>query len=163
MPPDDPVYLSPDLKTLRLATPELDSAKLARFLAYQRALVEHATSSPGKAAFGQAHAVAMEVSKLTPKELSRIGPVVADFAGRRWTAHRLAARHDALVAKGKTGAALTPREAETLRKLPLELRKARDTHAMGQRYGAAVVELLMANEAEWVALHERVTALARGG
>ncbi len=159
MPPDDPIFREPDLKTLRLATPELDERRLLAFIAYQRALLEEAR----RLGFAASHERAQAASGLTGKEVSRIAPVVADFAGRRWTAAQLTQKLEATEARRRAGTLLNMKERELLEKLPKELARARDPAPLAQRYGAELVSLLLAHEAELVSLHEQVTAAQRDG
>ncbi len=157
MPPDDPTFLEPDLKTLRLATPELTPDLLAGYLAYQRSLVAELKRQIGPNGLARAHQAAQTACGLSAKELTRIGPVVADFAGKRWTAKQLAKKHDTLADRGQ----LTPPEQETLAKLAKELVRLNDLTALEQRYGKDILRILRANEEEVLALHERTTAAQR--
>ncbi|MGQ0504706.1 MAG: hypothetical protein ACT4TC_05245 [Myxococcaceae bacterium] len=156
----DSTFGEPDLRTLRLATPVLDSQRLEQFIRYQRCFLER-VREPALNAVARAHQLALEDSALAPRELARITPVVAAFAGKRWTLARLSARRTELASHAERGDALKPRQQDALRRLPQELLKASELTALVQRYGQPLVDLLMSREAELVELHEKVSEIQR--
>lgn len=155
-----------DLKTLRLASIDLNAALLDRFVLYQRSLLGHLARSThgewsGRLAFAHGHAFAEAGLDLVT--LNRVNAVVSEFCGKRSTLSRVRERLHGAVAAEAAGAGDVKVKARALiEKATAELPRLEDLSDMEARYGAGAVALLKEREDELMGLH-RELARAEGG
>lgn len=137
-----------DIRTLRLASLQLTTERLAAFVVYQRTLLAELKSAPatewsGRYAFAHAHALA--ASKLDLVELGKLKSMVGDFCGRRSAAQQVKERL-ATIGDSPQDAAIAARAQKNLPKLD-------DLSQFSDRFGAEALALLQAREAELLELH----------
>jgi hypothetical protein len=137
-----------DLPTLRLASLQLSPERLETFVVYQRTLVEALvaegpTEWSGKYAF--AHAKALAASKIDLLELGKLKSMVGDFCGRRSAALALKSRAE----RPSEGPSDDQRAEQARREIP----RLEDLSNFEARYGHLASALLVAREAELLALH----------
>ena len=140
-----------DLKTLKLASLQLDARRLEAFITYEKTLLHELDRSDlpdwsGRYAF--AHGKALTASGLDLVELGKLKSLVGDFSGRRSNVAQIKARLAAGPAQGKPASSLDRARAE--------LPRLEDLSGFQERYGADAVGLLLAREAELVELHREL-------
>lgn len=145
-----------DLRTLKLANPELLPEQLEAYLVYQRSLAEGLVSAngpPESAAFVEGHVAALSRSGLIPRELEAVRSIVRRYAGVRVTLLRLQCRLAALTGQSE----LSREETERVGALKAELQRLEAS--LGQRDSAGTLALLASREAEVVSLHQKLGSL----
>lgn len=147
-----------DLKTLRLASLQLDAKRLDAFVRYEKTLLDELRSAAGaedwSGRYAFAHGKALTASGLDLVELGKLKSLVADFSGRRSNVAQLKAR----LASGAPA-----KHPAVLDRARAELPRLEDLSAFEARYGAEAVALLMAREAELVELHRELARQEGGG
>ena len=143
-----------DLKTLKLARPEVTREALAGLIAYQRAQLD--THQRGLLVD---HARALAAAGIERGRLEVLQALVRDFCGRRWIVRRLEARRAELLARKAQGP-LTPKDAEKLASAEKERARVNDLAPLEERYGKAAIDLLREREDELLALHEQLRGCA---
>jgi len=128
-----------DLRSLRLAAPEVTAERLDRYLAFQRAMASVPLSAES-GAVAAAHAEAVRASGLSAREVGALDAVVRDFCGRRAVVARLRKRMETA-------------DPATRDRLEQELAARDDDGAVERRYGRQALEALRAQEAALLALH----------
>ena len=128
-----------DLRSLRLAAPEVTVARLDRYLAFQRAMTAVPLSADPRAV-AAAHAEAVKVSGLSAREVGELDAVVRDFCGRRAVVRRVRRRMEAA-------------DPPVRDRLEQELASRDDDGAVERRYGRQALEALLAREEALLALH----------
>jgi hypothetical protein len=155
----DPAIVDADLRTLRLATPELNAARIEKFLAYQRRLAKVELTGSAHA-FSHAHEHALEGTGLSAREVAALEAVVRDYCGRRWTAlqleQRLANAKRDVDAALQAGRQPDKRDLRVIDRVPQELPGVSDLSRLERRYGAELIGLLRARESELIALHREI-------
>jgi len=147
-----------DLRTLALATPPLDAAKLEQLVTFQRSMVEQLRQVPHPARQGsswehwlaKAHDQAVALSGLTHQELSRMSALCSDYCSKRRSELELQRRRDQLAANKD------PAKAETLAELDKALARLAASTTLKERYGEASIALLQTREQELLDLHEEL-------
>lgn len=128
-----------DLRSLRLAAPEVTVERLDRYLAFQRAMTAVPLSADPQAV-AAAHAEAVRTSGLSAREVGALDAVVRDFCGRRAVVRRVRRRMET--------ASLELRD-----RWEQELATRDDDGAVERRYGRQALEALLAQEEALLALH----------
>jgi len=143
-----------DVKTLRMASPEVSEAWVSAYLRYQSALLaslERGDTDAGPSAearLAQAHHGAREASGLQPEALSRLQAVCADYCGRLRTAEELRRALDG----GNV-------DEERAKRARLQLRILEDWSAFRSRYGDAAVDALEQQKGPLLDFHRRLTLI----
>jgi hypothetical protein len=130
---------SADLRSLRLAAPEVTVDRLDRYLAFQRAMSAVPLSAAAEVV-AAAHAEAVRTSGLSAREVGALDAVVRDFCGRRAVARRVRQRMETA----------PPDQRDRLEQ---ELVARDDDGAVERRYGRPALEALKAREEALLALH----------
>jgi hypothetical protein len=152
-----------DVKTLRLASIELTSALLARFVRYQRELLAALARAPhaewaGRYAF--AHGRALAESGLDVLQLHRLKGPVAEYAGRRTTflaiSQRLAEAEERAAAAAQAGRPVPQAEAALLARAQAELPALADWADFEARYGPEALTCLRKEDVELTLLHREL-------
>jgi hypothetical protein len=137
--PTSDQFAAADVRSLRLAAPEVTVERLDRYLAFQRAMAAVPLSADPQAV-AAAHAEAARTSGLTGRELGELDAVARAFCGRRAVVRRVRQRMEG---------------ASPARRALLEQKLAGrdDDAALERRYGAQALEALKAREEPLLALH----------
>src|SRR4051794_22837467 len=85
-----------DFKTLKLAAPLVTKESLDRYLGFQRAYVEALEKLPSRRAedLADAHREAAAKSGASIEDISRVGALCSDFAGRRSVELKITGHHE---------------------------------------------------------------------
>lgn len=154
-----------DLRTLKLSTPLVTKDGLDRYLSFQRAYVEHLEKldARGTTSLADAHAKAAKSSGAHIDEISRIGAICTDFAGRRSVELTIKARRDqvaaAIEAARAAGGKASEKDLETQTRIAEQLASGPVLEQLKRRYGADAVNVLLAREGDILELHRRQTAV----
>ncbi|WP_426746365.1 hypothetical protein VZQ01_41025 [Myxococcus faecalis] len=148
-----------DDRTLRMATPRVDTALLDALVRFQESFLSHAGSDRSAQALATAHRQAQDASGLDAKTLEQGVSLLRAFGGRRWTARKLDDKLRQLESHPPS-----PETDELRARLRGELVKQEQaTDALARRYGEDTLALLKAHEARLVDLHTRMTGLFSQG
>jgi hypothetical protein len=154
-----------DLKTLKLSTPLVTPEGLGRYLAFQRAYVEYLEKldARGTDSLAKAHESAAASSGAHIDEISRIGAICTDFAGRRSVELTIKARREkvreSIEAARAAGEPASEKDLETEQRIAEQLAGPSVLDQLQRRYGADAVEALRAREGDILELHRRQTAV----
>lgn len=141
-----------DVKTLRMATPELSREALRGYLEYQRAFLQaveaqaHVSHPFGwEGRFARADELARVQSGLDAEQVSRMRALCDDYCGRQTTAERLrqAAEDGSL-------------ETEVAEKARARAQLLASLELLRERYGEGWLEALEALRPELLDLHQRI-------
>jgi hypothetical protein len=134
-----------DIKSLAMARPQVTREALDALVGYQR----------GKLAANDAPVPAT----LERGRLEVLQALVRDYCGRRWTARKLEARRQELLAQKASGP-LSPKDAEKLAAAEKERARVNDLSLLEARYGKEALDLLREREDELLELHEQLRGCA---
>lgn len=154
-----------DLKTLKLSTPQVTAQGLDRYLSFQRAYVEYLEKTDGRGTetLAKAHEAAAQHSGAHIDEISRMGALCTDYAGRRLVELTILARREkvkaSIEAARAAGGKASERDLEVEQRIAEQLAAGAVLDQLERRYGADAIAVLSAREGDLLELHRRQTSV----
>jgi hypothetical protein len=162
--PIDPDVVAADNKTLVLAAPALDEARLVRFIAFQERWLAHlkvaALSGTAADHLATARQRALDESGLDAADEGALSALCRDYCGRVWTRRALEQREEQLRREVElettSRRSATSQGVERLEALRMELARTDVRKELAARYGQERIALLARHEEKLLELHEEL-------